>query len=251
MSSKGRGLDWEGLNAASYALDKYLSTDDEEDEDSSFHPKKARNGCKKDAQQQAELAQAKRVAHRRMERQEIMEIERAFAALDNVREGAGHLRESRYSKSKSQLNPLQNPFIENEAAEVRDSDSDLADEESFDSLISSSQPDTSTEEEEDLMPSPPISQNQSISSGFDQEDCPILYENYSASRKQMEAQIQQEQMLSKGHQSGSDSTSSNGSYQHSDSASASDTDEFSYSNISGNDSETSMELEASFSSVAG
>ena len=220
--------------------DMYLSTDDEGDEDS-FHKKKARKGDW-DAIQEAELAQAKRVAGRRMERHENMEIERAFAVLDNVREGEAHVRRSRYSKPRSHLNPLHNPFIENEAVEVADSDSDLAEDESFDTL-NLSRAGTSTDEENDSKPSPPISQKQSVGSGSDLsdiDDWPTLYENYTASRTMMEAQIQQEQKQAKSSQSSNDSISS---------MSSSSDDQFSDCSTSDNDVESSMELEASFSTL--
>lgn len=248
-------MNWGRLDRGSSALDTYLSTDDEEDV-VLMHPKKACKGSKKEALQLAELSQAKRVAQRRMERQEIMEIERAFAVLDNVQERAvPPLRKNHYSRSNPQLNPRHNPFIENEAVEVGESDSDLADEESFDTLRSRSDADTAMDEEEDSKPSPPISQNQSLAAESDLsdvDDWPTLYENYSASRQLMEAQIQKEQMETNGYHSGSESTRSNDTdIQSGSDSTSSDSDQYSHSNTSDDGSDTSMEVEASFSSVSG
>lgn len=238
--------------------DTYLSTDDEGDEDSLL-PKVARKRSKKQALEQEELALAKRVAKCRIERHEIMEIERAFAVLDNVQEGKSYRQRNRHSKSKPQLNPRQNPFIQNEAVEVGDSDSDLANEESFDTLNVSGQSNTSSasgDNETDSKLSPPISQKQSTSSDSDlsdSEDWPTLYENYCASRELMEAQIQREQMqmISHGNQSSS-SESMSRSYETDDLSDGSTlhTDQFSRSTMSDDSGNSSMELEASFSSVA-
>ena len=229
----------------------YLSTDDEGDGNPSLR-ERARNVAKESAVQQAELAQARRLAHRRMERHEVLEIERAFAVLDNVQEGDLRPVKNNRSKTKPQLNPSHNPYIDNEADEARQSDSDLAEEESFDSGTSLSDSDATMGGLANLDILSYTTDNEALVYGSDEsistQEFPTLYENYSASRQLMEAQIQREQK----EKAGSSRYSSDDSNQHTDSASGDedtedDSDQQVYSTDS--DSETDMEFEASFSGV--
>jgi len=229
-------------------LDMYLSTDDEGDDGLFIHQKKARDEDK----EAAELAQAKRAARRQMERQEIMEIERQFAVLDNIRVGDPRLqKKNNRLKSKSHLDPSDNPYINYEAAEARDSDSDLADEESFASETSSLYSDVSLGGQDKAEMCSPTTKNEFPSSktfpadGSDlsepEDEFPTLYENYCASRQVVEAQIQQELKEQVGNQSSS-SSSSISSYHNDQNMRSSSIDD---------GSETDMEVEASFSSVFG
>jgi len=242
MGSRSNNWNWAGQDERGNNLDTYLSTDDEGD-GSPLHRNKARNMAEEAAHQQAELARAKRMAHRQIEYQKDMEIERAFAVLDNVREGETRLQrqKNKPAKSKSQLKPSDNCFIDDEAAEAGESDSDMGDEESFNSENLFTQSDISTSVEEEQMPEifsgsshVPTLNCQSEACG--QGNHPTMYEDYSASRELTEAQIQQEQKEKMRHEfcnSSSDDCCS---------ASIDDSDDA---------SETDTELEASFSSVVG
>jgi len=239
--------------------DMYLSTDDEGD-GQPRPPKKARDVNKEAALQAAELARAKRVAHRQMDRVDVMEIERAFAVLDNVREGDLNLQKFNRSKSKPRLDPSLNPYIDDEAAEARQSDSDMADEESLDSAPSSSGSDGTMEGLANLEISHRSTDSKSLADKSDlsisTQDFPTLYENYCASREQMEAQIQQEEK-EKARLHSSSGVSDDRNHQsfssHSNDDSESDRESSSgvnsFSSSSNDDSESDTELQASFSSV--
>jgi len=239
MGSKPHQWNWGGhaTHPSAVVHDMYLSTDDEGD-GHPFHKKKARNIDK----EEAELAQAKEVAHQRMKRHEVMEIERTFAVLDNVREGETfQLKNKRPQQPKCGLNPALNPYIENEAAEAKESDSDLADEESFESATFSVDSDMSTVETEEKFHqclksdhSPPLSDHSDTAG---QSDSSILYENYCASRELVEAQIQKEQKQTFRYQSSNSSSINTNHHTHSTSSDSA--------------SDSGMELEASFSSVFG
>jgi len=184
----------------------------------------------------------------------VLEIERAFAVLDNVCEGDKRLQMINRSKSKSQLNPSQNPFIDNEATEARESDSDLADEESFDCETSLSDSDATMGGLTSLETGSNNPDSEGRANGSDlsisTQELPTLYDNYSASRAMMEAQIQKEQFAKDRYQFCSNS--SDDTNQDSSSNSSDDSSQHSYSSSStssNGDSKTDMELEASFSSV--
>ena len=109
------------------ALDIYLSTDDEGGDGSLQHTKRsAVQMAKEEALIRAQLARAKKLAQKRMDRHEERESERVFAVLDNVSEReAAQLHGSRRT-SQPKFDPALNPYIDHEALEVGDSDSDLA-----------------------------------------------------------------------------------------------------------------------------
>lgn len=107
------------------AIDMYLSTDDEGEDGG---PKRsAAQMAKEEALHRSQLARARKLAQRRMDRHEEREIERAFAVLDNVPEKESSPLFGSRKKSKPELGPALNPYIDHEALEVGDSDSNLAD----------------------------------------------------------------------------------------------------------------------------
>jgi len=244
-------------------LDMYLSTDDEGDDGHPSHQRTVRD----EENDAAELARAKRAARRQMERVEIMEIERAFAALDNIRVDDTRLRKSKRAKSKPWLDPSNNRYIDNEAVEAGQSDSDLSvdsdsttsrsdgtmeglkskqwpgnlgDELSADSGSTTSRSDGTMKGLENLEVHTQLSDNVGMDdrSNSEPDDFPTLYDNYCASRQLLEAQIQKERKLTARYDSSS-SISSECSDQHCDSLN------------SDNENDTDTEVEASFSSVHG
>lgn len=108
--------------------DEYLATDDEGDDDAVSSHRSLSQRRETEAIQRAELARARKLVSRRVNEHELKETSRVFSMLDNVSEkepcsfGYGlHGRERRAG-----LDPSRNQFIDNEAIEVGDDDSDIA-----------------------------------------------------------------------------------------------------------------------------
>jgi len=189
--------------------DRYLSTDDEGTGTPLTKAQSQAQRDKQEAVQRAELARARQVAHKRIGQHEQNQTKRAFAVLDNVSERESPSWKSRSRRVGTRFDPALNPHIDNEAAEAGDSDSDLLGD---DSLSASS------EEEEDNRPeknrphlhldikdsdstdpSVPtrriahlLGKNSSANSDSDNED--TMYEDFSASREAVQAQIVAEAM---------------------------------------------------------
>lgn len=186
--------------------DGYLATDDEGDD----FP-----GCCKDclvaqqqekdndARQRVALAKAREVASRRIEKHERNESDRVFSLLDNISEANAHSFYQHLGRKKRNLSPSHNPFIDFEAVEVGDDDSDIVADgtkkgeiDGDSSFINDS--DSDEQEDKSLSTSPPSKrccvhgnsklapyQHSSDHSTADsgESEGELLYEDFSASRE--------------------------------------------------------------------
>jgi len=234
-SSRASGRHWE-----ENAVDMYLSTDDEGD-GSRRNRKKSGAKASTNKQLAIELERAKQVAFRRMERHQAMEMERAFAVLDNVPERESAALRGQWKKAKSPLDAAHNPFIDNEAVEAGESDSDMEEANSKmqeeDSFTGEGSPSVSdsvsiVDSLSQAMSLPSVG-GMSDEASDDSEDC-TMYDDFIASRDVVRAQIQAEDSKRKRHQFCDSSSEEDQSSSHS---------------CSGNSGSMETEEEASFSSV--
>ena len=106
--------------------DDYLATDDEEEGSPQKTVCTHSHRKKIDAQRRAQLARARNLAQKRMDKHELNDTARVLSVLENVSEKES-LTAAQYCSNwnHSDLKPSCNLFIDNEAIEVGDDDSDL------------------------------------------------------------------------------------------------------------------------------
>lgn len=175
-----------------------MATDDEEE--GSPHTTVCTHSHRKkiDAQRRAQLARARALAQKRMDKHELNETARVLSVLENVSEKESPTAAQYCSNwNKSDLKPSCNPFIEDEAIEVGDDDSDLNTASSGeDSFINDSDEESTISERQVSHPrkrhkgskaqevaykeDPDITSR--VGCASDESDGEVIYEDFSASR---------------------------------------------------------------------
>lgn len=225
--------------------DRYLSTDDEGNSTPSAKGRSKGQRAREEAALRAELARARQLAHERIGRDEQNRAKRDFALLDNVSEKESPSWQKRSRASGPHLDPALNPHIDHEAIEVGDSDSDLLHDDSST---------TYSEEDSPAVKQPSLGKNCGQRArparetmhrlekyvgedSDDDKDC-TMYDDLTASRKVLEAQILAEERAKRRRQ-------------FCDSSSEDDPSECSSSCTSNATEDDDDEEEASLSSVVG
>jgi len=177
-----------------------LATDDEEEGSPQTTVCTHSHRKKIDAQRKAQLARARILAQKRMDKHELNEEARILSVLDNVSEKESPAAAQYcYKWERSGLKPSSNPYIEDEAIEVGDDDSDLNTSASSgdDSFINDSDEESTFSEREASHPrkrhkgskaqevenkEDPDSTSGVGCAASDESDGEVMYEDFSASR---------------------------------------------------------------------
>lgn len=175
-----------------------MATDDEEEGSPQTTVRTHFDRKKIDAQRKAQLARARVLAQKRMDEHELNESARVLSVLDNVSEKESPTAAQYCNKwERSGLKPSSNPFIDDEAIEVGDDDSDLNTTSSGeDSFINDSDEESTFSEREvshrrkrhkgSKAQEVKKKEDPDITSGVkcasDESDGEVVYEDFSASR---------------------------------------------------------------------
>ena len=178
--------------------DDYLATDDEEEGSPQRTACTHSHRKKIDAQRKAQLAHARALAQQRMDKYELNEEARVLSVLNNVSEKESPTAAEYCNKwDRSGLKPSSNPFIEDEAIEVGDDDSDLNTSSSGENSFINDSDEESTIPEKEIFHSRKrhkgsmaqevaCKEDPDITSGVgctsDESDGEVMYEDFSASR---------------------------------------------------------------------
>lgn len=180
--------------------DDFIDTDDESS--SSMAQQKSKQCTKNEkynSKDVAELEQAKQLAFQRMEENEEHEEARVFSLLDNLSDNISYSQHIAISRKKSSCQPQENQFIDFEAKEVGDDDSDILadgdendesfiDDNCFDDVQKQPSQPSSLGQHRQLLDKVEVGAKMESYSGHcgsdsDSDDEGILYEDFSASRE--------------------------------------------------------------------